>query len=150
MLLNSWKNMYRITLVIDAFYIRFLRIYIIISKNIRYLLWNRGFWRLLNNTYTIYLTPCIWCTNHLCDSYGLIDVDPHFIPSLIPMIQNVDLLWRHRYKSWLPAIVTSQWLIVPAWFLWTRSYWLWLCCTISDSWYCASDELHARVWYWTN
>ena len=105
-------------------------IYIIITKNIRYLLWNRGFWRLLNNTYTIFLTPCIRCTNHLCDSYGLIDVNPHFIPSLIPMIQNVDLLWRHRYKSWPPAIVTSQWPIVPAWFLWTRSYWLWLCYTI--------------------
>ena len=32
-----------------------------------------------------------------------------FIPSLLQMIQNVDLLWRHRYKSRPPAIVTSQW-----------------------------------------
>ena len=39
-------------------------IYIIISKNIRYLLWNRGAWRLLKNTYTLFLTPCIRCTNH--------------------------------------------------------------------------------------
>ena len=39
-------------------------IYIIISQNIRYLLWNRGAWRLLKNTYTLFLTPCIRCTNH--------------------------------------------------------------------------------------
>ena len=84
-------------------------------------LWNRGFWRSLNNTYPIYLTPCIRCTNHLCDSYDLIDVNPHFIPSLPRKIQNVHLLWRHRYKSRPPAIVTSQWPIVPAWLLWTLS-----------------------------
>ena len=31
-------------------------IYIIITKNIRYLLWNPGLWRPLNNTYPIFLT----------------------------------------------------------------------------------------------
>ena len=72
-------------------------IYIIISKNICYLLWNRGFCRSLNNTYPIFLTPCFRCTNHLCDSCDLTDVNPHFIPSLLRKIQNVDLLWRHRY-----------------------------------------------------
>ena len=72
-------------------------IYIIISQNIRYLLWNRGFCRSLNNTYPIFLIPCIRCTNHLCDSCDLTDVNPHFIPSLLRKIQNVDLLWRHRY-----------------------------------------------------
>ena len=92
-----------------------------ISQNIRYLLWNRGAWRLLKNTYTLFLTPCIRCTNHSDDSCGLIDVNPHFIPSLLPMIQNIDLLWRHRYNCWPPAIVTSQWPIVPALFLWTLS-----------------------------
>ena len=72
-------------------------IYIIITKNIRYLLWNRGFWRSLNNTYQIFLTPCIRCTNRLCDSWGLIDVNPHFIPSLLPKIQNGrQQLWRHN------------------------------------------------------
>ena len=96
-------------------------IYIIISKNIHYLLWNRGLWSSLNNTYPIFLTPCIRCTNHICDSCDLTDVNPHFIPSLLRMIQNVDLLWRHRYKSRSPAIVTSQWRIVPAWLLWTLS-----------------------------
>ena len=96
-------------------------IYIIISENIRYLLWNRGRWRSLNNTYPIFLTPYIRCTNHLCDSCDLTDVNPHFIPSLLRMIQNVDLLWRHRYKSRSPAIVTSQWPILPACLLWTLS-----------------------------
>ena len=95
--------------------------YIIIAKNIRYLLWNRCLWRSLNNTYPTFLTLCIRCTNHLYDSCGLTDVNPHSIPSLLPMIQNVDLLWRHRYKSRPPAIVTSQWPIVSAWFLWTLS-----------------------------
>ena len=77
-----------------------IRIYIIITKNICYLLWNKGLWRSSNNTYPIFLTPCIRCTNHLCDSCDLTDVNPHFIPSLLRMIQNVDLLWRHRYKPW--------------------------------------------------
>ena len=31
-------------------------IYIMITKNIRHLLWNRGLWRSLNNTYPIFLT----------------------------------------------------------------------------------------------
>ena len=96
-------------------------IYIIISKNIHYLLWDWGLWRSLNNTYPIFLNPCIRCTNYLCDSCALTDVNPHFIPPLFRMIQNVDLLWRHRYKSRSPAIVTSQWRIVPAWLLWTLS-----------------------------
>ena len=94
-------------------------IYIMITKNIRYLLWNRGFWCSLNNTYPLFPTLCIRCTNHLCDSCDLTDVNPHFIPSLLRMIKNVDLLWRHRYKSRPTATVTSQWTIVPAWLLWT-------------------------------
>ena len=89
-------------------------IYIIITENIRYLLWNQGLWRSLNNTYPIFLTPCLRCTKHLCDSCDLTDVNRHFIPSLLRMVQNVDLLWRHRYKSRSPASVTSQWPIVPA------------------------------------
>ena len=51
----------------------YIYIYIIITKNIRYLLWNRGLWRSLNNTHPIFLTPCIQCTNHLCDSCDLTD-----------------------------------------------------------------------------
>ena len=103
------------------FYLIQFQIYIIITKNIRYLLWNWGFWCSLNSTYPTFLTLCIRCTNHLYDSCDLTDVNPHFIPSLLGMIQNVDLLWRHRYKSRPPAIVTSQWPIVPAWLLRTLS-----------------------------
>ena len=65
-------------------------IYIIISQNIRYLLWNRGGWRSLNITHLTFLDPCIRCTNHLCDSCDLTDVNPHFIPSLLRKIQNVE------------------------------------------------------------
>ena len=104
-----------IIIIIIIIVIIIIIIYIIISKNIRYLLWNRRFWRSLNNTYPIFLIPCIRCTNHLCDSCDLIDVNPHFIPSRLRMITNVYLLWRHRYKSRSPAIVTSQWPILPAW-----------------------------------
>ena len=96
-------------------------IYNMITKNNRYLLWNRGLWRSLNNTCPILLTPCIRRTNHLCDSCDLTDNKPHFIPSLLRMIQNVDILWRHRCKRRSPAIVTSQWPIVSAWLLRTLS-----------------------------
>ena len=84
------------------------RIYIIITKNIRYLLWNGGFWRSLNNTYPIFLTPCIRCTNHLCDSCDLTDVNPYFIPSLLQWFKILTYcdvidtradhqrLWRHN------------------------------------------------------
>ena len=91
--IQHFMNYYKIP------YTRFLQIYIIITKNICYLLWNRGLWCSLNNTYPIFLTPCIRCTNHLCDSYDSTDLNPHFIPSLLRRIQNVGLLWRHRYKS---------------------------------------------------
>ena len=92
---------------------RIILIYIMITKDIRYLLWNRGFW--------CSLTLCIRCTNHLCDSCDLTDVNPNFIPSLLRMIQNVDLYCDDRYKSRSPAVVTSQWPIVPAWLLGTLS-----------------------------
>ena len=97
-------------------------IYLIITKTIRYLLWNRRFWCALNNAYPIFLTPCIPWTNHLCDSCDLTDVNPHFIPSRLRMIKNVDLLWHHRYRSQLSAIVTSQWPIRHACLLWTLSW----------------------------
>ena len=85
--------------VIIASCARWVYIYIIISQNIRYLLWNRWAWRSLNNTYPIFVTPCIRCTNHLCDSCDLTDVNPHFIPSGLRLIKNVYLLWRHRYVA---------------------------------------------------
>ena len=43
-------------------------IYIIIAKNIRYLLWNRGAWRFFHDTYLTIEVQGIWCTHHLHDS----------------------------------------------------------------------------------
>ena len=54
------------------------RIYIIIAKNIRYLLWNRGAWRFFNDTYLTIEVQGIRCTNHLHDSCPLTGVNPHF------------------------------------------------------------------------
>ena len=53
-------------------------IYIIISKNIRYLLWNRGARRFFHDTYLTIEVQGIRCTNHLHDSCPLTDVYPHF------------------------------------------------------------------------
>ena len=81
-------------------------IYIIISKNIRYLLWNQGFWRSLNNTYPIFLTPCIRCTNHLCDSCDLTDRKSTFYPvtysEWFKMLTYYDVIdtWAGRQQLW--------------------------------------------------
>ena len=53
-------------------------IYIIISKNIRYLLSNRGARRFFHDTYLTIEVQGIRCTNHLHDSCPLTDVNPHF------------------------------------------------------------------------
>ena len=50
----------------------------IIAKNIYYLRRNRGAWHSFHNTHQTFLAPCIRCINHLCDSYRLVDVNPHF------------------------------------------------------------------------
>ena len=105
-------------------------IYIIITKNICYLLWNKGLWRSLNNTYPIFLTPCIRCTNHLYDSYDLTDVIRHFILSLFKMLNYCDVidtragrqqLWRHNDRlfprgcygrflsTMMRTVITAQW-----------------------------------------
>ena len=49
-----------------------------ISKNIRYLLWNRGVWRFFHDTYLTIEVQGIRCTNHLHDFCPLTDVNPHF------------------------------------------------------------------------
>ena len=92
----TYRNTYCLKEVLVC---RDYHIYIIITKNIRYLLWNRGFWCSLNNIYPIFLTLCIWCTNYLCGSCDLTEVNPHFIPSLLQMIENVDLLWRQELAA---------------------------------------------------
>ena len=122
-----------------VFFPCYMGIYIIISKNIRYLLWNRGLWRSLNNTYPIFLTPCIRYTNHLCDSCDLTDVNPHFIPSLLLKIQNdIDTragrqqLWRHN-DGLFPRVCYGRFLsTIWCWGRWfnefVRHFLLWFLC----------------------
>ena len=40
---------------------------LLLWKNIRHLFWNRGAWCSLNSTYQTFLTPCIRCSDHICD-----------------------------------------------------------------------------------
>ena len=93
-----------------------IQIYIIISKNIRYLLWNRGARRFFHDTYLTSEVQGIRCTKHLHDSCPLTDVNPHFTANIISKLTADGLLWRHRHMGQPLAIVTSQWSIVPTGF----------------------------------
>ena len=73
-------------------------IFIIITKNIRYLLWNRWVWHLFHDTYLTIEVQGIWCTNHLHDSCPLTDVNPHFTAP--------GCRYYFKINSWWP-IVTS-------------------------------------------
>ena len=74
------------------------RIYIMISKNIRNLLWNRGAWRFFHDTYLTIEVQRIRCTNHLHDSCPFTDVNPHFTAP--------GCRYYFKINSWWP-IVTS-------------------------------------------
>ena len=89
-----------------------VKIYIIISKNIRYLLWNRGVWRFFHGAYLTIEVQGIRCTHHLNHSCPLTDVNPQFtapgcryyfkINSWWPIVTSsthgpaARLLWRHN------------------------------------------------------
>ena len=73
-------------------------IYIIISKNIRYLLRNRGAWCFFHDTYLTIEVQGIRCTNHLRDYCPFIDVNPHFTAP--------GCRYYFKINSWWP-IVTS-------------------------------------------
>ena len=75
-----------------------LTIYIIISQNIRHLLWNRGAWRFFHDTYLTIEVQGIRCTNHLHDSCPFTDVNPHFTAP--------GCRYYFKINSWWP-IVTS-------------------------------------------
>ena len=74
-------------------------IYIIISKYIRYLLWNRGARRFFLNTYLTIEAQGIRCTNHFHDSCPLTDVNPHFTT---PRCR-----YHFRINSWWPIVMSS-------------------------------------------
>ena len=85
-------------------------IYVIITKNIRYLLGNQRVWRFFHGTYLTIEVQGIWYTNHLHDSCPLTDVNPHFTAPRCRYYFKI-YSWWHMGQSL--AIVTSQWPIVP-------------------------------------
>ena len=91
-------------------------IYIIITKNNRHLLGNRGAWRFFHDTYLSIEVQGIRCTNHLHDSFPLTDVNPHFTTPGCRYYFKINSWWsivtsRHMVQPL--AIVTSQWPILP-------------------------------------
>ena len=74
-------------------------IYIIISKNICYLLWNRGARRFFHDTYLTIEVQGIRCTNHLHDSCSLTDVNPHFTAP--------GCRYYFKINSWWPIVTSS-------------------------------------------
>ena len=74
-------------------------IYIIISKNIRYLLWNRGARCFFHDTYLTIEVQGIRCTNHLHDSYPLAEVNPHFTAP--------GCRYYFKINSWRPIVTSS-------------------------------------------
>ena len=75
------------------------QIYIIIAKNIRYLLWNRGVWRFFHDTYLTIEVQGIRCTHHLHDSCPLTDVNPHFTAP--------GCRYYFKINSWWPIVTSS-------------------------------------------
>ena len=66
---------------------------------------------------------CMWCNDHLCDSCGITDVNPHFLPKpLLILKATVELLLRHKYMSHTLTIGTSKWQIISKWYIWMLSY----------------------------
>ena len=74
-------------------------IYIIITKNIRYLIWNWGVWRFFHDTYLTIEVQGIRCTNHLQDSCPLTDVNPHF--------PAPGCRYYFKINSWWPIMTSS-------------------------------------------
>ena len=76
-----------------------MNIYIIISKNIRYLLSNRGVWRFFHDTYLTIEVQGIRCTHHLNHSCPLTDVNPHFT--------SPGCRYYFKINSWWPIVTSS-------------------------------------------
>ena len=74
-------------------------IYIMISKNIRYFLWNRGARLFFLDTYLTIKVQGIRCTNHLHDSCPLTDVNTHFTAP--------GCRYYFKINSWWPIVTSS-------------------------------------------
>ena len=68
-------------------------IYIIVTKNIRYLLWNWGVWRFFHDMYLTIEVRRIRCTYHLHDSCPLTDVNAHFTALGCQYYFKIDSWW---------------------------------------------------------
>ena len=75
-----------------------LEIYIIIARNIHYLLWNRGARRSLHNTYQIFLAPCIRCTDYLCDSSCLTHLPLDKMAAIFQTTSSNAFSWMKMYE----------------------------------------------------
>ena len=78
-------------------------IYIIIAKNIRYLLWNQVTWRFFHDTYLTIEVEGIRCTNHLHDSCPLTDINPH--------LTAPGCRYYFKINSWWPVV--TSWTYGP-------------------------------------
>ena len=74
-------------------------IYIIVTKNIRYLLWNRGVWRFFHDMYLTIEVQRIRCTYHSHDSCPLTDVNAHFTA--------LGCQYYFKIDSWWPIVTSS-------------------------------------------
>ena len=70
------------------------------SKNIRYLLWNRGVWRFFHDTYLTIEVQGIRCTNHLHDSCPLTDVNPYFTAPGCRYYFKINRWWPIVIHTW--------------------------------------------------
>ena len=80
-------------------FLTYLIIYVKITKNIRYLLWNRGVWRFFHDIYLTIEVQGIRCTNHLLPSCPLTDVNPHFTAP--------GCRYYFKINSWWPIVTSS-------------------------------------------
>ena len=76
-----------------------LEFLLVIAKNIRYLLWNRGAWRFFHDTYLTIEVQGIWCTHHLHDSCPLTDVNQYFTAP--------GCRYYFKINSWWPIVTPS-------------------------------------------
>ena len=98
---NQFKTLKYFTKISEVLYMKiairwqseFQGIYIIITKNIHYLLWNRGAWHFFHETYLTIEVQGIRCTTHLHDSCPLTHVNPHFTAPGCRYYFKINSLW---------------------------------------------------------
>ena len=86
-------------------------------------------WRSIHYTYQTFLALRIWCTDHLCDSCGLTDVN---------------ILFRHRFR-WLQYV--NNWWPIVTWSIYESA-----ACncdvTMANCSYVVSMDVFLSLWSW--